>query len=97
MVSLALSSGNSIKNVKVDDTLVFEPVFGLVDDYGLTFGHLDCHASSFSIVIEELSLGLIELLGHRGGHSVLVHEQIVPVRLIIEVCPQNLLLLFLII
>lgn len=64
MVSLALSSGNSIKNIKVDDALVFKPVLSLVDDYGFTLGHLDRHASSFSIVIEELSLGLVELLGH---------------------------------
>ena len=96
MVSLALGSRDSIQHVKVDDTLLLQPIFGLANDYSLALGHFDCHTTS-GIVLKEFSLGLIQLLCHRGSNCILVHEQVIPISFIIKICLENLLFFFLVI
>ena len=97
MVPLTLSSWCAFKNIDIDDTLVFQPLLGLINNDGLAFGHFDGHTASFGVLVEEFSLGLVELLGHGCGHCILVHEQVVPVGLIVEIGAQNLFFFLLVI
>ena len=97
MVPLTLSSWCAFKNINVNDTLVFQPLLGLINNNGLAFGHFDGHTASFGVLVEEFSLGLVELLGHGCGHCILVHEQVVPVGLIVEVGAQDLFFFLLVI
>ena len=96
MVALALRAWCFIQHVEVNDGLLFQPFFGLVDDDCLTLGHLDCHATA-SLLVEELTLRLVKLLCHRSGNCVLVHKEVVPVGLVVEVGLQDLLFLLLVI
>lgn len=96
MVALALRAGCLIQHVEVYDGLLFQPFLGLVDDDCLTLGHLDCHATA-SLLVKEFALCLVELLCHRGGNCVLIHEEVIPVGLVVEVGLQNLLFLLLVV
>jgi len=84
VVALALHSGRFVQHVEVDDVLILQPLLGLVDDDGLALCHLDSHTAT-GFFVEELSLGLIELLCHGSSHCVLVHEQVVPIGLVVKV------------
>ena len=95
MVARAVLAGGALEHPEIDDVVVFEPLLGLVDDDCLAFRQFHGHAGLLGV--EELALALVQLLGHRRCHRVLVHEEIVPVRLIIKVCLQNPFFLLLVV
>ena len=43
VIPLAYGSWRLLKHIKVDYTLLFEPLLCLIDYNGLTLGHLDSH------------------------------------------------------
>ena len=88
MIAPTLHSGRFVQNIKVNDLLIFQPLLSLIDNYSLTLCHLYGHTAS-GFFIEKLSFGLIELFSHRSCDCVLVHEQVVPICLVVEVCLQN--------
>ena len=100
VIPLAHGSWRLLKHIKVDYTLLFEPLLCLIDYNSLTLGHLNSHrlaCSAASITIKEFSLGLVQLLRHWCGHCVLIHEEIVPIGLIVEVSLEDLLFLTLVV
>ena len=81
-----------LQDIEVDNVVVFQPLLGLVYNNRFALRHLDSHASSCCIAVKEFTFALIQLLSHRRSNRVLVHEEIVPVCLIVEICLENLLL-----
>ena len=96
MVSFTFRAFCLVKNVEVDYVLLLKPLFGLINDNCFTFGHFYSHTTA-GIFVKELAFGLVELFSHGSGDCVLIHEKVVPVSFIVEVCLQNLLFFFLVI
>ena len=71
MIALALGAGRLVQHVEVDDVLLAQPFLRLIDYYCLAFRQFDCHAAA-GLFVKEVALALIQLLGHRSRHRVLV-------------------------
>ena len=76
------------------NSLLLQPILGLVHNDGLTLSH--SYSQVALILVQKLSLAHVLSLGHASGHSILVHEHVVPVHLVVEVLLEHLLLLLLI-